>query len=86
MCCTDGKKSWNGAQCALKFHDENFFGLAKIDCKLFEDRPGTQWKAPNQNDYRWNKRHIQQLLHNIDEVVTTANEDEREKVECDIGC
>ncbi len=63
----------------MKFHNE--IGLVTIDCKLLEDWPGMQWRVPNQNNYRQNKRHIQNLLHKINKEVATANEDNREEDE-----
>ncbi len=67
MCCLNGRGGWNGASCAVKFHNANFFGLALCDFKMHPGMKRDNWKPPSETKQRQNRRHVQSLMKEINE-------------------
>ena len=56
--CVMNKKKFTGARCALTFHNDLFFGLARCDhCDLF-GRTAAKWGPPGDNKIQSNVRRI----------------------------
>jgi hypothetical protein len=64
MCTTD-KRKWNGARCALLFHSEEFFGLARSDYQTVHGKEVSGWKAPSQQTIDRNERRIKKFQNAI---------------------
>ena len=64
MCTTD-KRKWNGARCALLFHSEEFFGLARSDYNTVHGKEVSAWKPPNKQTIERNERHIKNFQNVI---------------------
>jgi len=59
ICTTDkNKRKWNGARCALLFHSEEFFGLARSDYKTVHGKEVSAWKPPSKQTIEINERRI----------------------------
>lgn len=84
-CAAQIRKILDWSAMWFEFLQWKFLRNCKNWLQIFQDRSGMQWRVPNQDGYRWNKRHIQHLLHMIDEEVATVNEDEIEEDECNTG-
>jgi hypothetical protein len=50
MCTTDGKWKWNGAQCAVTFHNPSFWGLALSDVHLHKIKRKSGVEATDKSD------------------------------------
>ena len=64
MCTTD-KRKWNGARCALLFHSEEFFGLARSDYNTVHGKEVSAWKPPNKQTIERNERRIKNFQNVI---------------------
>ena len=61
--CTNASKKWNGAECAVRFHNDSFFGLAKCDHKFTGlKRP---WRPPTDNDVNRNVSKMQKIMKKL---------------------
>lgn len=58
--CTAANKSWNGAECAVRYHNDSCFGLANCDHQYTGLK--RRWRAPTANDITRNKNKIQRML------------------------
>lgn len=65
-CCVLEKYKWNGAVCVRRFHNQDYFGLARCDYKLHGNRQ-KDWVQPTAPQIKLNKRHIANLLTEMDE-------------------
>jgi hypothetical protein len=75
MCTTD-KRKWNGARCALLFHSEEFFGLARSDYETVHGKEVSAWKPASQQTIERNSRRIKSFQNaiNAKESLGESNE------------
>ena len=68
------KRRWNGADCAMKFHSAEFFGLARSDSKLHGEVK-SDWRPPQQKQINQNRYYINRLLdkHNREKIAQYDN-------------
>ena len=72
--CTMTKGKLKGAQCALHFHDDAFFGLIKSDDRaLFGRKAGKKWQPPNNSKMRSNAKKVEVIKRKIAEKVGVIN-------------
>jgi hypothetical protein len=71
--CVLNNRSFNGARCAIHYHNDSFFGLAKSDFKPLMNKAANQWVPPNPVQISRNAKHISTL--------TTIMEMEMEETE-----
>jgi hypothetical protein len=72
------KRKWNGARCALLFHSEEFFGLARSDYQTVHGKEVSAWKPPSQPTIERNEnerriKHFQNAI-NAKESLGDSNE------------
>ena len=60
MCTTDGKWKWNGAQCAVTFHNPSFWGLALSDVHLHRIKK-EEWRPPTSQMMKRNQDKVAAL-------------------------
>ena len=70
------KRKWNGAKCAVLFHSEEFFGLARSDYKAVHGKDVSGWKAPDKETISRNAQRIRGLVKEINDNETRNNSDE----------
>ena len=58
LMCTTDKRKWNGVRCALLFHSEEFFGLARSDYQTVHGKEVSAWKPPSQQTIESNEKRI----------------------------
>ena len=56
-----GHRKWDGAECAMKYHSPEFFGLARSDSAIRGKRM-IEWTPPLKKHEKANKDHIERLL------------------------
>ena len=72
--CALTKGKFKGTGCALKFHDDAFFGLTKSDDRaLFGRRAGKKWLPPNASKIRSNKAKVEVIKRKIAEETEVIN-------------
>ncbi len=59
------KRKWNGARCALLFHSEEFFGLARSDYNTVHGKEVSAWQPPNKQTIERNERRIKNFQNVI---------------------
>ncbi len=69
------KRKWNGAKCAVLFHSEEFFGLARSDCKAVHGKDVSGWKAPDERTIERNAWCIRGFVKEINDDDTRNNSD-----------
>jgi len=76
LMCTTDKRKWNGARCALLFHSEEFFGLARSDYQTVHGKEVSAWKPPSQQTIERNNRRIKSFQNaiNAEESLGESNE------------
>jgi hypothetical protein len=76
LMCTTDKRKWNGARCALLFHSEEFFGLARSDYQTVHRKEVSAWKPPSQQTIERNEMRIKifQNAINAEESLGESNE------------
>jgi hypothetical protein len=69
-----GQKKWNGARCALLFHSEEFFGLARSDSQTVHGKEVSE--PPSQQTIERNERRMKlfQNAINAKESLGESNE------------
>ena len=66
--CSLIEGQFKGASCALRFHDDAFFGLTKSnDQALFGRRTRKKWQPPNASKIRCNKAKVEVIKRKIAE-------------------
>ena len=65
--CAFDKKKWNGARCALAFHNVSHFGIARCDFKPVHGKKKKEWVPANQYKMNRNKRDVELLEKKIQE-------------------
>ena len=73
--CTMDKWKWNGAKCAVLFHSEEFFGLARSDYKVVHGKNVSGWKAPNKQTIARNVWRIRGFVKEINDNESCNNSD-----------
>ena len=58
LCTTDGAHKWNGAQCAMTFHNPSFWGLARSDVHLHKT---STWHPPTKQMVKRNEEKVTAL-------------------------
>ena len=72
--CALTKGQFKGAGCALKFHDDAFFGLTKSDDRALFGRKATKkWLPPNGSKIRSNKAKVEVIRRKIAEETEVIN-------------
>ena len=61
------KKKFTGARCALTFHNDLFFGLARCDHGDLFGRTATKWKPPDDEKIKSNKQRIEAIKRVIED-------------------
>ena len=69
------KRKWNGAKCAVLFHSEEFFGLARSDYKAVHRKVVSGWKAPDKGTIARNVRRIRGFVKEINDDEACNNSD-----------
>jgi hypothetical protein len=67
LMCTMDKRKWNGARCALLFHSEEFFGLARSDYQTVHGKEVSAWKPPSKQTTERNERRIKNFQNAIND-------------------
>lgn len=65
MCTTDGKRLWNGAVCAMTFHNPGFWGLARSDVHLHNMKV-SEWQPPTKQMIKRNENMVAALAVEIE--------------------
>ncbi len=65
-CYVLSNKAWNGVSCCRKFHDQDYYGLARCDFKI-HGILCQNWKPPTETATKQNKKLIANLLKEIEE-------------------
>lgn len=60
--CTLADRNWNGAECAVRFHNDYFFGLAKCDHKYRGLK--RSWRPATDNDITRNIKRVRDIVRN----------------------
>ena len=60
--CVYNQRKWNGIECMFKYHNPEFFGLARSDC-----RDPTAWVPPTPQIMDKNGRMIKRWMNNVEE-------------------
>ena len=71
MCVLD-KRNFTGAQCAICFHSDTFFGLTKSDNRMHGD---ITWKPANENKIRRHAAFMRKIMEDMNEegdIVTAS--------------
>jgi len=55
-------QGWNGAKCLMMYHNQDFYGLARGDCKMIHGKNVLGWMAPADNATVRNARHVKRFL------------------------
>jgi hypothetical protein len=63
-------------KCAVLFHSEEFFGLARSDYKAVHGKDVSGWKAPDKGTIARNVRHIRGFVKEINDDEAHNNSDE----------
>ena len=58
LCTTDGSRKWNGAQCAMTFHNPSYWGLACSDVHLHKM---STWNPPTKQMVKHNEEKVTAL-------------------------
>ncbi len=74
--CTMDKRRWNGAKCAVLFHGEEFFGLARSDIKAVHGKDVSGYRAPDKGTIARNVLCIRCFVMEINDNETRNNSDE----------
>ena len=67
--CLFKKKKFIGGQCAMTYHDDCFFGLAKSDSETLHEVPKNDWVPSSTNKRQCNERRIETITLAIWEQV-----------------
>jgi hypothetical protein len=70
------KRKWNGAKCAVLFHSEEFFGLARSDYNAVHGKDVNGWNAPDEQTIARNVRRIRGFVKEINDDETSNKSDE----------
>ena len=73
--CTMDKRKWNGTKCAVLFHSEEFFGLARSDYNAVHGKDVNGWKAPDKGTIARNAQRIRGFVKEINDSETRNNSD-----------
>ncbi len=65
-CCVLSKKAWNEVSCCRKFHDQDYYGLARCDFKI-HGILCQNWKPPTEMPTKQNNKLIANLPKQIKE-------------------
>jgi hypothetical protein len=60
VCVTDGARKWNGATCAIAFHNPSFWGLAMSDVHLHK-MTTREWTPPTRQMIKRNEDRVEAL-------------------------
>jgi hypothetical protein len=74
LMCTTDKRKWNGARCALLFHSEEFFGLARSDYKTVHGKEVSAWKPPSKQTIERHERRIKNFQNVIKDEETLGHQ------------
>ncbi len=64
VCVTDGARKWNGATCAMAFHNPSFWGLAMSDVHLHK-MTIQEWTPPTRQMIKRNEDRVEALKTEI---------------------
>ncbi len=70
------KRKWNGAKCAVLFHSEEFFGLARSDYNVVHEKDVSRWTAPDEQTISRNSQHIRGFVKEINDNEAHIKSDE----------
>ena len=65
--CVLNDRKWDGAQCAIHYHDDSFFGLSRSDHKDLYGAGKSDWVVPTQSKMRSNKNRVAAIKRKIEE-------------------
>ena len=60
ICTTDGARKWNGAECAISFHNPTFWGSARSDVHLHNTKQ-SDWTPPMKQMIKRNEDRVTKL-------------------------
>jgi len=63
--CTMDRRTWNGARCVLRYHNEEFFGLARSDYKSIHGKSVDKWTPPDDAAIARNARRVRRFCADI---------------------
>ena len=69
------KRKWNGAKCAVLFHSEEFFGLARSDYKAMHGKDVSGQNIPDEGTIARIAWRIRFFLKEINDNETRNNSD-----------
>ena len=63
--CTMDRRTWNGAKCVLRYHNEEFFGLARSDHKSIHGKSVDKWTPADDAAIARNARRVRRFRADI---------------------
>ena len=73
--CTEEQRKWNGAKCAMIFHSDSFFGLARSDYSELHGKNSANMTPPSASAISRNARRVKTMVAAIDEEDSEDGED-----------
>ena len=68
-----GRRKWDGAECAMKYHSPEFFGLVRSDSAIRGKRM-IEWRPPLKKHEKANKDHIERLFEHRKKRISEASD------------
>ena len=64
LCIMKGRR-WNGANCLMTYHNQDFYGLAQGDYRTVHGKNVLGWTAPDDKDIVRNARRVKWFMGEI---------------------